>query len=234
MNEKLEHQVEGKPIIVCLGTVDDYGIDKLNPVPNEFDINQAHNIDWASSKKELMKNRFLNAGERTYVISPIDNSDKFSKELSRCTGLIIAGTDKKTGENISFLSHQDPYALFINLKKDNFVKHLNQRLLEMKNRCRQSSVSSVIVGGRYYGETHPEIDYVLESYPDIVKLIDLEVKKVLGIETVVANGPKIPRGFDDIYYDNKNRRLYLIRPRINSDTGSFPASDVDNQKNKWE
>lgn len=244
MNEKLsffEHKAEReageeepKPIFVSLGTASDYGLDKAGSAPSEFDISQARNIDWISSESELRKNKLLNAGEGTYVISPIDNFNKFSKDFVTCTGLIVAGIDKKTGEDISFLSHQDPHALFIHLKKDSFVGHLNQRLLEMKKRCKPGSIASVIIGGRYYGETHPEIDYVLESYPDVVKLIGSEVEQILGIEPIVANGPKITHGSDRAYYDNKNRRLYLVRPRVNPDTGSFPAFEVDSQKNKWE
>lgn len=39
-------------------------------------------------------------------------------------------------------------------------------------------------------------------------------------------------GGDDIYFDNKDRRLYFIQPNINSNTDSFAQSDIDKEKEK--
>ena len=234
MKERLsnEQAAEAKPIFVCLGTPKDHNLEKVDSTPNEFDIRHAQNIDWENP--DNAKDDFLTSGRRTYVISPINSSDKYSKKFDRCTGLIVAGIDKINKENISFLSHQDPLALFVGLKKDSFIKHLDKRLQEMKDRCQPNSITTVVFGGKYYRETDPEIDNVFQGYPAVIELIGDEVKKVLGFESRVENGPKIPRGLDDAYYINKERRLYLVRPKVNSNTGSFPSSDIENQSKKWE
>jgi hypothetical protein len=39
---------------------------------------------------------------------------------------------------------------------------------------------------------------------------------------------------DDIYYDNKERRLYIVRPDVgNATTESFLPSDIEEQRKKW-
>jgi hypothetical protein len=39
---------------------------------------------------------------------------------------------------------------------------------------------------------------------------------------------------DAVYFDNENRRLYFIRPRVNPKTGAFVNSGIEEAKKEWE
>ncbi len=89
----------------------------------------------------------------------------------------------------------------------------------------------MIVGGNYF----KDLDDFSENYLGSIKLLSAETIKVLGFEPVVITGPKIVSGRDDIFYDNKNRRLYIIRPEVgNASTKSFVHGDIEKQKKEWE
>ena len=159
--------------------------------------------------------------------------------------MVVAGIDKRTGENISFLTHQNPEEfLGYNNKEDikaKFIKHLKQRLNEIKKRCKQGTIDAVIVGGKYFTNFH-DIIFAPEMNPNYlgsIKLLGVEVKKSLDFEPIVINGPKA-LGPDDVFYDNKKRKLYFIRQKITQTNApllaDFPASDVDrndNNEHKW-
>ena len=236
------HLTKGiSPIIACIGLKDYRGnIDEelSSDISRVLNTGNALNINFNASQTELDKNNFLNAGEKTYVISEINSADKFGKELFNCTDLIATGISKETGKNISFISHQDP-SFFLNEEQNKnqlkFKSDLRQRLLELKDMCKFGSIDVVIVGGRFY-QNIGDGEYVestIVKYPPSIKLIGGEVKDVLGFEPIVINGPKTSNKSDDIYYDNEHRRLYFVRPKVNTDTRDFLASDVDEQKDKW-
>ncbi len=233
MNEKLNvsklngHLIEGvKPIVACIGSLDDFkksAISVEHPgahISNNFLLHSLKNIDWRYGTYGSEEKDCLTAGPRTYVISAIDNSNKFSEDFGSCTALIVAGIDKQTGKNISFATHQ-PYATA------DFIDSFQKRLFEMKERCKSGTVDAVIVGG---------VGSVLkEMYIEVIQLLSTKTQQILGFEPIVINGPKnINPKLEDIFYDNDHRRLYFIRPEVNPDTGSFVSSDADNEKGKWE
>ena len=182
-------------------------------------------------RRILGKEDFLNAGGSTYVLSPIDKSNKYSERLEVCTSLVVAGTDRETGDNISFMTHQNP-AQFLHDKKDKFVSDLNKKLTTLKKRCVPGSIDAVIVGGNYVdspSSQNEKFNYK-KNYLSSISLLSGEVKRVVGFEPVVVNGPKTQaRLEDDAYYDNNERRLYFVRPRgqINSETRDFTKSDLE-------
>ena len=227
------HLAKGvKPIVVCVEKEADWqgalSFD-LEPVLN---IDNVENVDWYAEPSVLKSKGFLNAGKDTYVISTIGDANKFSERFSRCLGLVAVGKDKVTGKNISFLSHQDPLKI-LSKNKDEFIKDLEQRLVELKSKCEPGTIDSVIIGGTYYQSD--DFNDVENRYVSSIKLLGEEVKINLGFEPNIINGPKTSNyeELDRIFYDNTNRRLYFVRPKINTDTRDFVASEVDKQKDKW-
>jgi hypothetical protein len=231
------------PIIVCIGSPQDFGfidpkekskIFSSREIKESLGLTDAKNVDQDSGLYDGKEN-FLTVGPSTYIISPIDNEDKFSENFHRCTGLVVAGIDKKTGKNISFLSHQDP-SEFLYKYKDKFIEQLKRQLIEIKERCERGTVtiSTVIVGGRYFSDDELDNYQVVQLYNDSVKLLGKIVKEIFEFEPTIVNGPKTSRNEkDDVYFDNKNRRLYLIRTKVNSATEDFTPSNVDDHEKTW-
>ena len=130
---KPEHLREGVPaIMACVGTPDEFrenpGAEKFAFYEDVFDVPGADNVDYHGRPAFLARQNFKNGGRESYVISPVDNLDKFSRSFKNCTGIVVAGYDKKTGENISFLSHEDPgYFLDQETNRSNFVSDFRQR-----------------------------------------------------------------------------------------------------------
>jgi hypothetical protein len=247
-SEHGSHLIEGaRPIIACLISPEDFG-ELLVPMYRDFNVRNPlktiHNVDWNMDKATLDKQGFLNEGSFTYVISTIDNFNKFSESFLRCTGLVVAGTEKRTGKRISFLTHQDPNHVLTDLK-DKFTADLETRLYEMRKRCVEGTIDAVIVGGRYIVDAGDDAGAnVTEDYPASLELLEKEVKKVLGFEPTVINGPKnirrLPKkegaltdktehAVDNVYYDTEQNRLYLVRPKI-LNVGNFTSSDFDKHK----
>lgn len=226
-----------KPIMACIGTRADFKDypgptttfeDPKHPKP----VDNAHHVDYWGNPIELRAKGYKNQADYTYVISVIDNKDKFSNGFKNCTGLLVAGRDKKTNENISFLSHQDPqYFLLSDKEKQEFITDLKQRITEMKEKCADGTIDARIVGGNYYSNGNFE-----ENYLKSIELLSSETSKILGFEPIVSTGPKTHErgGQDDVFYDNENRRLYILRPEVgNATTEPFEPKNIENQKKKW-
>lgn len=245
--KKESHLKEGvKPIMVCIGKTkdDDMTIDQTR-------VDSAHFVNFLGGEEYLKERNFLNAGKATYVISPTDDLDKFSPHLFDCTSLVVTGREKQTGSNISFITHQNPRQ-FLNNKKTEFLEDLEKKIKEIKERCDEGTIDSVIVGGNYNHLSKSELSKVRrgkseevkktildkieeyhQNYIGSVSLISDEVKKVLGFDPVIVNGPKNSRGPDSIYYDTEKRRLYFERPKINVDAKDFTIGTLHDEKKKW-
>lgn len=171
-------------------------------------------------------------GSETYGISPVNGLNKLSKYFVNCTGLIAAGQDKKTSENISFTSHNDPgFFLFNEKNKNKFIEELGRRLGDLKKRSADRTIDAVIFGGNY-------LDYPENSkkeYVESVRLLSWEVRQALGFEPLIIVGPKSTAGGEDIFYDNGNRQLYAIRSKVGkSSTESFYPSELDRKIKEWD
>ncbi len=234
-----EHLKEDvSPIMVCVGTEEDYK-DQLKEIDRHFEdfVHGVHNVDYFTHAEILDRKGFANTGNRTYVISPLDKFDKFSEGFFNCTGLIVVGRSQRDGENISFLSHQDP-TKFLHDKRPEFVSHLEKILSNLKVQVEEGTTDAIIIGGRYLPLTDRSVgdSYEIKDYVGSVDLLSEEVKKILGFDPVVVNGPKMPSpmgGQDKVYFDNRNRRAYLIRPRINSDFKDFTQPELDKKRKTW-
>jgi hypothetical protein len=176
-----------------------------------------------------------------YVISPIDTSNKFSSKYFSCTGIVLVAKDKETGENISFMSHQDP-KYFLNHKSGEdvlFLKDLNKALSEIKERGLEGTFEGVIYGGKY-SFLPPEqalkapINLYVDTYLEAIELLSKQITDQLGFEPKVAIGPKTQPSHDTVFYDNKNRILHIARSKITDDSmEGFCPSDIQNEQTKW-
>lgn len=222
-----EHLAEGfYPIMACVGTLEQYG----GEVSAMEDIeNIGHNVNFSAHPDLLEKRGFKNAGHGTYVMSPIDGDPKFTRDLLNCSSLIAVGRDKITGAEISFMTHQNP-GQFLGEKKDEFSGHLIKSLLELKKRCEKGSVDIVVAGGNI----NFEVPKYTDNYVKSLKRLGAAVQKTFGFNPMVVSGPKDDYG-DNVYFDTKERRAYIIRPP-NSDlhNDSFRVDKVDKKIKEWE
>lgn len=240
---KSEHLKEGvNPIIASVATPEQvkkypgaereiYTNIRLDESKTNSDQLKTRNVNYYDDPTDLIIQNFKNRREWTYVISPIDKLDKFSMSFVNCTGLIATGREKETGENISFLSHEDPdHFLSRKERKIKFQNDLKERLEELKEKSTEGTVDVVIIGGNYFKNKR---DYK-NKYIDSITLLSEKVSKIFGFEPVVMTGPKTVGGMDNVYYDNEHRRLYIVRPEVgNGTTENFLSSDIKDQEKKW-
>lgn len=158
------------------------------------------------------------------TISHIDNMNKWSREYRNCTAVVAVGKSRKTGGNISFLTHQDP-AFFLQDKPYNWGKiwrseHFASKLQDTVGRLLDASVpwSVDIVIVWWQSTWTGNFDEYIES---ILTLDDI-IGGVTGEHTTVISGPTLNQKVWDndkaFYLDTARRRLYLYRQFHQSET----------------
>jgi len=247
---KSEHlNSEFKPIIGGI-----YDRNNLDQQTDELLDNFKKNgefVNFVAKEKELKEGNLLNNGTETYVISPCDSLDKYSLSYLDCTGVVASGVDKITGKNISFMSHQNP-EVFLREEdtKQKFKKDLSETIDKLIALSEPNSVDVVIFGGQYERQSHDvpddkfrlgidSIDDYMEGpyslYLKSVKFLNFNLSKKLGFSPVVVTGPNDNfnslNNTTSVYFDNENRRLYLIRPKqeVSKKNEPFVASNVEQQ-----
>lgn len=234
-----------KPIMACVGTKWDFekdpgptrvfnwygGVDSYSDLNNSMN----RNVDYYGDSAVLQLREFKNPEPFSYVISPVDNKDKFSSTFRNCTGVLVAGVDKITGENISFLSHQDPvYFLKNNENTNKLAGDLIERMSELKARCEDGTVDAIVLGGNFFDEEHLAGRKFDDDYIESVKLLSSKIEGVFGFNPVIITGPKTITGDDNVFYDNKNRRIYLVRPRVgDKTTDSYVIGRMNEKIEEW-
>ena len=235
---KSEHlNADVRPIIACVGTWKDFYDEKGSIVEKIFEkpaknTDIVENVDYYGDYKSPTE--YKTAGGWSYVISPINDKDKMSSAYKDCTGVAISGVDKETGNNISFLSHQDPeYFLAGGKMEDEFFKDLQERTTELKEKCVPGTIDAVIFGGKYKLDKKNSAEEYRRNYRDSIDFLSSAIFKILGFVPTVVAGPKTDES-DNVYFDNKNRRLYLVRPKVgNSTDESYLPKDMEEQEKKW-
>jgi hypothetical protein len=226
------------PIITCIGTRSDFekslpenfqkmldGEDSRSAYPTDPNID---NVSYHASTNDKEKAGLLSDGPYQYVMSPVDSKDKYSSGFYGCLGLVVVGKDKETNENISTMLHTplyDPNDDTEGSVLAKFITSLDEQLSIIKNNSLEGSIDSVIVGGLIQ-ETYGDLD--LENYSKTKDFISIRVQRSLGILPESVGGPKMmldekrrkddfedkiqnPQS-DSIYFENKTRRLFLLRP----------------------
>jgi len=230
---KVEHLNDGiQPIMASLEGVD---ISPIIPDPKKV----VH-VDLYANDEEVFSNRLKKEGSEDYVISSVDESDKFSHSFADCTGVIAVGLETKSGNNISFLSHQSP-TYFLHDKKVQFIKDLQEKLEEIKAKCKKGTIDVVMIGGRYakvrdYGQPEDDRGLYIKEYVDSIKLVSDEIRTVLGFYPVIIGGPKLSPAHDSVMFNTKERRLHLQRGGGRQESGfltSFSSKNLDEVSKSW-
>lgn len=195
------------------------------------------NVDYYTHPNLLARSGMRNAGYKTYMLSGIDAYPKYSDTYRNCMGVAVVGVDQTTGENVSFLTHQNPSA-FLGRQREQFEQDLRALAQEFFARVRPDTIEVALFGGYYSDEQDPNIGMSLsEAYSVGTTLVSTILKKELGVEPHVAIGPSHPqRGSTAGLLDTENRRLFIEYPdqedhRYNT---SFPASNLPEAEDTWQ
>ena len=257
---KSEHLKGAPPII---GVIYDWETLKKDPgqkaefkkLFEKFEEN-GEDVNFSFRDGDIVSEKMLNAGPKTYVISPIDSKNKYSGDFLDCTGVVASGIDKKTSKNISFMSHQNPdFFLDDEEKQIKFRKDLIQRLKELKEQSLPNTIDVVIVGGNeditpkkvpdenFRLGIDDETKFLKDEYTNykesiqilnntIIKVLEFSPTILIGLNSRISQKPGSNNALD-IYFDNKNRRLYTIREKQESENNeSFLPNNIDNQIKK--
>ena len=185
---------------------------------------------------ELAENGFKQDGIESYLISPISERDWFSDHYFSCTAVIGMGRDAKTGQELSFLSHQDPN-YFVDggpQKAEKFKRALARTLKELKARSEEGSVDVSLLGGNFSAEAE-EGDYKHHQYlQSIAKLREI-VQESLEFDPQVLAGPNNNLGSETaITVETAKRKVWLERSRQAPEFDQpFMANQLEEQAKKW-
>jgi len=223
------------PIVACIGSKKDFD-DQLSEIKSRARNPDTKNVNYSDFAINNTKNGFKHAGFETYVISPIDSSNKWSTGFYDCTGIVAVGIDKETGKEISFMSHQDP-KLFLKKHKDVFINDMLERLKDLNNRSEYQTIDITIFGGNFLFPGTEGIDEndksLMENYLYSINLLSKIIKLELGFNPDIISGPKTVRNCDTAYFDNDNRRLYLVKPRIDIFSQPFEPDRINKIGKYW-
>ncbi len=247
-----EHLKEGvSPIIASIGEQNREDDDEYWRMQDMFG-QQKYHIDFFKSGISLELGDSKNGGEQTYIISPVNSKNKYTDELIDCTSVIAVGMDKKTGKNISFLSHEMSLRrLKLENKNknhkdrefdihDKFIEDFKSSLKELKEKSEEKTVDIVIAGGKILMKDKKLPSTMTDSarydsnYTRTIEGISKLVEDEFGFQPVVITGPKVFDGSDVVLFDNKNRRLYIKRSdaRHSEVNKAFQAKDVEKRVQK--
>jgi len=244
-------------IVECLHNREDMD-EKSEKYFREFEKN-AEFIDFKSRTEKFQSEITGDTKEvGTYTISSVSNTDKYSKDFLDCTGVLFVGTGAEFGKNISFMSHQNPDALFHNTEvREKFKIELNDKIDTLIKHCLPKTVDVVIFGGNDKKEDISDIllndfsfdmNKINENYDDIYSDKNENYRKSIKflnhiISIKLGYSPVVISGFNDkynennnsatVYFDNDKRQLHIVRPRQDTvNNESFLASDVEAQIEK--
>ena len=246
---KNEHLKEGiRPIIS--GIYDSNNIDQETQSFIDNFKKDAEFVDFNSKNKSIKENKIS-----TYVISLCNEKNKYSLNYLDCTGVIAVGTDKISKNNISFLSHQNPdYFIKDQEIRLDFKKDIENNIDNLISRCIPETIDIVVFGGNKedISENIPDEEFRMgidnfeeflkgpfDQYIKSIKYLNYIIKQKVGFSPIVMSGPNDNFGTKDhslnIYFDNKNRRLYILKPeQENSDKNeAFEASNVEDKIKKF-
>lgn len=242
---KGEHLNEGIKPIVCdiyVRPESNNESDKESKFFKEFEKN-AEFLDFRLNPEKFFSSKWNKNKDGTYLISPIDGKNKYSKDFLDCLSVCVVGKEIETGKNISFISHQNPEALFENRDiRERFEKDLKNRIREIVNRCGEGTIDVVILGGNKDVEYNEYInsadtdkmnqqelyDFMeknesgpFEKYKKTIYLLDKIFLETLKLDPIVTCGPNSNIKINDLksnnaldlYFNTYNRNIYIVRPK---------------------
>lgn len=194
-----------KPIIVSLNVIYKTDLETQNTISDI--VIGGERIDYDTSIKYRNENNIAHFDQHEYVISAVNENNKYSENYYRCLGLFAIGTHAKTGKNISLLMHEDPYFTSNDIlapERENFLLDLQMRLKQLKEICKPKTIDAIMYGGNQYN---------LQNYPDSLKDIADASKLELGFTPTIVVEPSGDWLPTCVYCDTANRRMYFVQAR---------------------
>lgn len=201
-------------------------------------------VSYEGSQSYYDINNIDSQGYQTYVISPINKSDKYSIGYCNCTGLALIGRNRDSGIFESLISHQDPRFFLGNLK-DAFLHHLHLKLEMAKERLDRETIKCAIFGGNYLADySGEERHFTCEEnrrmrlqYIESVSLLRDCVKNKLGESPVVAAGPSLERIRQSVIFVNDLATLLVFRKLGGKNVNTaqpFSSTDIESMALVWD
>jgi len=178
------------------------------------------------------------------AIPEIDENPKYTEQMRDCTGIVVVGVSLESGKNISFMLHVNTGNIenFNENEINEFIKSVGGFMDVFISKTLSGKVDAVIFGGQVVrpwwkkGEKgEKELANSLNEYKNAIRIWNKILENKLGHSCLVIAGPKDDYGNMTVYFDTKNRRLYLKRESSKNPVRneSFLASDIDSQGNKY-
>ncbi len=152
------------------------------------------------------------------VISHINIKNKFSKWYYDCTGIVAIGRDKETGENISFLTHQNPMYLEGGAPKESFSHAVTTALEALREKSVQWSIDIVILWGLGYltsSEDKNLAERNFRRYTKVIEWLNDIIFNVMKFYPVAVCSPLVfpsNNGSKDIFIDTQKRQIHFWKP----------------------
>lgn len=208
-------------VIACIGPDSSFSREEHEL----FTSTNAEKVDYYKEPSPAQK-----GVRKRYIFSSIGSEDKTSHAYEGCTGIVVVGRDKGTGETISLLTHHDPRSVRAD---GTFLVVLKARLTEFQSRVDPDSIDVVIFGG----DLRPDLiqphalTHRIYHYRDTIKRLGSTAEDILKVKAHVIIGPLKTAGDSlSVYFNTKERRLYLRRPIQYGadpyDEVGFPYTDV--------
>ncbi len=205
-------------------------------------------VDWFANDEIIKDRQLLSMGERTYVISPINEVSKSSASYRNCMGIIAVGKDKETEKNISFLTHQNPgYMMpYINENISEEEKKLNDEAIDVHwdllKRMKIKAYSDNPLPTPYWRnffdnggtDTREEsIKFLTSTRVQFEKDLSKSLKEILDrskpgtLDISISGGQAISKKFADEYIRNIPILEKIIKDNTNIKPfiGSIPTLD---------
>ncbi len=201
--EKFKHLKEGMHSIqICLDIYDVLNYDDLSGRTEKLKKN-SQDIKWRGKTEYYAKNHILSNKDGNWSISEINEQNKFSEKYLNCTGVVLVGTDKETGENISILTHQETDAI----KNDKiFLETLSRQVKEFVSMCEEGTIDSLVFGGNNDNDD-------LKEYESSILNLRETLTPVLGFYPDVATGPKLAGHDTKVFFDTQKRQFHFFIPK---------------------
>ena len=152
-----------------------------------------------------------------HLISYIDEKDKYSIGYKNCIGVIVVGRSISTGEEISFMTHQDsqygePCGDSGRKWAKMFDGALDDNTKELMAHSEKDTIDAVIFGGSSQD---------MNAYTRVINKMSQKITEKLGFEPVVLTGPggnyEVPNNgksigpSTNIFFDTQKRKVYVLR-----------------------
>lgn len=218
--DNFKYLKEGIPhIIVCVETYKEKDIYKIKELEHIKKLKEnSQYIKYRGSFEYNKKNNIISNKEGEYSISEINESDKYTDKSLNCTIFVVAGLDKETGENISFLTHQESGE---NISNKEFLESFSEQLKIFVEMCEPKTIDALIFGGN-------KNDGSFNEYKDAINTISNISKSMLGFNPEVATGPKLGPYETQGYFNTQKRQLYILMPEQEKNVyDSYDSSKVE-------